>query len=148
MKVRDIMSKNLAMVNPSSTLTEAAQLMQKHNIGAIPVCDQNGLVGIVTDRDIVVRNIANGGNTQNSTVKDVMTPNVTTAYPDMDVDDATRIMSQQQIRRLPVVDNNRLIGMLALGDIAANPRTDTEASQALTDISRPAKPMNMAEKIK
>ena len=143
MKVKDIMSKNIASVDPTSTITEAAQLMQRHNVGAIPVCDQNGIVGIVTDRDIVVRNVASGMKTSNTAVKDIMTPNVTTVFADMDVDDASRIMSQQQIRRLPVVENNKLVGMLALGDIAANPRTDSEASEALTEISRPSKPMNI-----
>lgn len=143
MKVKDIMTKNVAYINPDSNLVEAAQLMQKHNVGSVPVCDSSGVIGIVTDRDIVVRNIAHGNNPQNSAVKDVMTSSVTTATPDMDVDDVSRIMAQNQIRRIPVVENNKLVGMVALGDVAADPRFDTEASEALTEISRPAKPQNM-----
>lgn len=143
MKVRDIMTKNVAYVNPMTTVVEAAQLMQKHNVGSIPVCDQSGVIGIVTDRDIVVRNVAHGNNPQSTPVKDVMTSQITKASPDMDVNDVSKIMSQSQIRRVPVVENNMLVGMVALGDIAADARFDTEASEALTEISRPAKPEKM-----
>ncbi|HEY9061650.1 MAG TPA: CBS domain-containing protein [Pseudobacteroides sp.] len=140
MKVKEIMTKNIAYVNPMSTVVEAAQLMQKHNVGAIPVCDQNGVIGLVTDRDIVVRNIAHGKSPSETPVKDVMTSQVTTISPDTDIDDATKIMSQNQIRRLPVVENNMLVGILSLGDMAADNRFDTEASKALSEISIPAKP--------
>jgi CBS domain-containing protein len=140
MKVRDIMTKNVAYINPNSTVVEAAQLMQKHNVGSIPVCDQTGVIGIVTDRDIVVRNIAHGNNPQNTTVKDVMTSSVTTATPDMDVDDISKIMASNQIRRVPVVENNMIVGMIALGDVAVDNRFDTEASSALSEISKPANP--------
>lgn len=143
MKVKDIMTKDVAYINPNATIIEAAQLMQKHNVGSIPVCDQNGVVGIVTDRDIVVRNVAHGTNPQTTAVKDVMTVDVTTATPDMDVDSVTRMMSNQQIRRVPVVENNMLVGIVALGDMAADNRFDTEASEALSEISKPAKPQKM-----
>lgn len=143
LKVKDIMTKNVAYVNPTSTVIEAAQLMQKHNVGSIPVCDQNGIVGIVTDRDIVVRNVAHGTNPQNTPVRDVMTSKVTTVSPDMDVSEASRMMSENQIRRLPVVENNMLVGMVSLGDVATHPKSDMEASEALTEISRPSKPVNM-----
>ncbi|MCX7922450.1 MAG: CBS domain-containing protein [Clostridia bacterium] len=140
MKVRDIMTKNVAYTNPMATLTEVAQLMQKHNVGTIPVCDQSGVVGVVTDRDIVVRNVAHGNNPQNTPVKDVMTSSVATATPDMDVSDVSKIMSANQIRRVPVVENNKLVGILAIGDIATDSRFDTEASEALTEISKPSNP--------
>jgi len=140
MKVKDIMTKNVAYVNPMSTVVDAARLMQKHNVGSIPVCDQNGVIGIVTDRDIVVRNVAHGNNPQSTAVKDVMTSQVVTATPDMDVKDVSEIMSKQQVRRLPVVENNMLVGIVALGDVAADTRFDMEASEALSEISRPAKP--------
>ncbi|MCX7747211.1 MAG: CBS domain-containing protein [Clostridia bacterium] len=143
MKVRDVMTKNVAYINPMSSVTEAAQLMQKHNVGSIPVCDQNGVVGIITDRDIVVRNIAHGTNPQSTPVKDVMTSQVTTATGDMDINVVSDIMSKNQIRRLPVVENNKVIGIIALGDIATEPRYDTEASEALSEISRPSKPQKM-----
>jgi len=140
MKVKDIMTKNVAYVNPMSTVVDAARLMQKHNVGSIPVCDQNGVIGIVTDRDIVVRNVAHGNNPQSTAVKDVMTSQVVTATPDMDVKDVSEIMAKQQVRRLPVVENNMLVGIVALGDVAADTRFDMEASEALSEISRPAKP--------
>ena len=73
MKVKDIMTKNVAYINPSSTIVEAAQLMQKHNVGSIPVCDQSGVIGIITDRDIVVRNVAHDNNPKSTSVRDVMT---------------------------------------------------------------------------
>ncbi len=143
MKVKDIMTKNIAYVNPQSKVIEAAQLMQKHNVGSIPVCDQNGVIGIVTDRDIVVRNVAHGTSPQDTPVQDVMTSQVKTVSPDTDVNDISDIMSHDQIRRLPVVENNRLVGMVSLGDMAINPRADMEASEALADISKPSKPSNL-----
>ena len=143
LKIKDIMTKDVSYINPSSTVVEAAQLMQKHNVGAIPVCDQSGVIGIVTDRDIVVRNVAHGKTPQSTTVKDVMTSIVTTVTPDTDINVASKIMSQNQIRRLPVVENNKLVGVVALGDLAVDNRFNIEASKALTDISIPAKPMKM-----
>jgi CBS domain-containing protein len=143
MKVKDIMTKNVAYLNPSSTVIEAAQLMQKHNVGSIPVMDQSGVVGIVTDRDIVVRNVAHGSSPQSTPVSHVMTSQVKTVTPEMDISDVSEMMAQQQIRRIPVVEGNTLVGIVALGDVAANPRFDTEASEALNEISKPAKPMMM-----
>lgn len=140
MKVRDKMTTNVTYINPESTVVEAAQLMQKHNVGSLPVCDQSGVVGIVTDRDIIVRNIAHGNNPQSTPVRDVMTSRVATASPDMDVDDVTKMMAQNQIRRVPVVDNNKIVGMLALGDVATDNRFNVEASEALTEISKPSSP--------
>jgi CBS domain-containing protein len=137
MKVKDIMTKNVAYVNPMANIIEAAQIMQKHNVGSVPVCDKSGVVGIITDRDIVVRNVAHGNNPQNTIVKDVMTSNVTTVTPEMDIKQVSDIMSQSQIRRLPVVENNMIVGIVALGDIATDKRFDMEAGEALTDISKP-----------
>jgi CBS domain-containing protein len=146
LKVKEIMTKNIAYVNPLSTVVEAAQLMQKHNVGVIPVCDKSGVIGLVTDRDIVVRNIAHGKSPNETPVKDVMTSQVTTISPETDINDATQIMSQNQIRRLPVVENNMLVGILSLGDMAADNRFDTEASKALTEISIPAKPEKLKKR--
>lgn len=139
MKVREKMTKNVGYVNPSNTVVEAAQLMQKLNVGSVPVFDQNKVVGVVTDRDIVVRNVAHGKIPNDTKVQDVMTSQVTTVTPDMDVDEVSKIMAQQQIRRVPVVENNQLVGILALGDMATDYRFDTEASEALTEISKKTK---------
>lgn len=143
MKVKDIMTKSVAYINPSSSVTEAAQLMQKHNVGSVPVCDQSGVIGIVTDRDIVVRNVAHGTDPHTTPVKNVMTSQITTVTPEMDINDVSDIMAKSQIRRLPVVENNKLIGIVALGDIATDSHYDTEAAEALTDISSPSRPEKM-----
>ena len=136
MKVRDKMTKHVGYVNPSNTVVEAAQVMQKLNVGSVPVFDENRVVGVVTDRDIVVRNVAHGKIPKDTKVQDVMTCQVTTVTPDMDVDEVSKIMAQQQIRRVPVVEDNQLVGILALGDMAIDYRFDTEASEALTEISK------------
>lgn len=143
LKVKDKMTKSVAYVDPNTNVVEVAQLMQKHNVGSIPVYDQTGVIGIVTDRDIVVRNVAHGKTPKDTKVQDVMTSQVTTVTPEMDMDEVSKIMAQQQIRRVPVVENNQIVGMLALGDMATDMRFDTEASEALSEISKPAKPFRM-----
>ena len=139
MKVKDKMTKNVASVRPDTTVTQTAQLMQKHNVGSIPVVDQENLVGIVTDRDIVVRNIAHGTDPSTTPVSSVMTTQIISATPDADVDEVTAKMAMNQIRRVPVIDNNKLVGILAIGDVATDKRYDMEASKALTEISKPNK---------
>lgn len=136
MKVKEIMTKDVTYIDPTAKVTEAAQMMQKWNVGSIPVCDNNGVVGIITDRDIVVRNVAHGKSPQDTIVKDVMTTNVSSITPDMDVSTASDIMAKSQIRRLPVVDNNSIVGIVSLGDIATDRRSNTDAGDALTDISK------------
>ncbi|NLX78048.1 MAG: CBS domain-containing protein [Clostridiaceae bacterium] len=144
MKVRDIMTKSVVTVRPDTTINEVARLMQQHNVGAIPVVDNNGLMGIVTDRDLVVRNIASGKDPNSTPVRDIMTSQVTTVTPEDDVQSITKLMATRQIRRIPVVENQQLIGMVSLGDIATTGRTDLamEASEALSEISKPSKPLN------
>jgi CBS domain-containing protein len=139
MKVRDIMSRDVAYIRPETPIIDAARLMQQHNVGSIPVCDRNSVVGMVTDRDIVVRNVVIGTDPKSTPVSNIMTTNITSVSPDTDVDDLEDIMSQKQIRRIPVVDQNGLVGIVALGDLATDSRFDTEASSALTDISKPQK---------
>lgn len=136
MKVKDIMTRDIAYINPDSKVIEAAQMMQKHNVGSIPVCDHSGVVGIVTDRDIIVRNIAHGKDPKETPVRDVMTGQVITASPDMEVDEVAQMMASKQIRRVPVVENNMIVGMVALGDIATDRRFTMEASEALSEISK------------
>lgn len=139
MKVKDIMTTDVTYVNPTTNIVETAQLMQKHNVGSIPVCDNTGVVGIVTDRDIVVRNIAVGKNPQQTPVSDIMTCGVTTVAPEMDINEVTKMMSSTQIRRVPVVENKKIVGIVALGDIATEAKYDTEVADTLTDISLPTK---------
>ena len=140
------MTKNVAYVNPDSTVVETAQLMQKHNVGSIPVCDQTGVIGIVTDRDIVVRNIAHGNDPKQTPVRDVMTAQVTTVTPDADMTEVSKMMATNKVRRLPVVDNNMLVGIVALGDVATDAGFTMEVSDTLAEISSPSKPEMLPKK--
>ena len=142
MKVRDVMTKSIVTVSPEDTIKDAARIMQQHNIGSVPVVDATGLVGIVTDRDIVIRNIAKGQDPFSTPVKNVMTAQVLTATPEEDVQSISKKMSTQQVRRLPVVENQKLVGMVSLGDLATTGMTNMEASEALAEISKPSKPLN------
>lgn len=137
MKVKDFMTTNVAYVTPNTPVVEIAKIMKDKNIGSVPVLDGDKVVGIVTDRDIVLRDIAFGKNPNEVLAKDVMTVGVTTANHNMDIHDAARIMAEKQVRRLPVVENGRLVGMLAIGDIAVESRLADDAGEALSDISKP-----------
>ncbi len=133
-KLRDIMSKNLVTVQPDTTVQEVAQLMKQHDIGNVLVTENNQLRGIVTDRDIVVRLIAENGDPK-SGVRNLMSENVTTLDADTDVNEASRLMASQQIRRLPVVENGQPVGIVSLGDVAV--RTDGSGDErALEGISK------------
>lgn len=146
MKVKDIMTKNVATIGPDNTVLDASKVMQTHNVGAVPVCQQDGkVVGIVTDRDIVVRCIANDGDPKTTKIKDMMTPNVISAEPSMDADTAAQIMANNKIRRLPVLNNGIIAGMIAIGDLATKHVLQNEAGDALSEISEPAKPFNMMQ---
>ncbi|EGD48696.1 putative signal transduction protein with CBS domains [Ruminiclostridium papyrosolvens DSM 2782] len=140
MKVKDIMTTNVTYVEPNASIVDTAKLMQQHNVGSIPVCDKGSVVGMVTDRDIVVRNIAIGKNPQQTPVSDIMTTGITSVSPDMEMSQVTKMMADSQIRRVPVVDQNNLVGIVALGDVAIDAKFDTEVAETLTGISRPSKP--------
>lgn len=137
MRVKEIMSKDVACVRSDDSIERAAQLMKQYNCGSIPVCTNDKLIGIVTDRDITVRSVASGEDVSQRRVRDVMTENVVFGSPEMDVTDAAKLMSDRQIRRLPIVENNSLIGIVALGDISLEPSCQDCAEDALKDISKP-----------
>ncbi|MBC7765031.1 MAG: CBS domain-containing protein [Hyphomonadaceae bacterium] len=138
MKIKDVMTDQVIFVNPDTNVEQVAQLMQKYNVGSIPVCNADGVMGIVTDRDIVIRNVAHGTDPKTLKASDVMSTQVVTVSPSTDVRAVSKIMAEKQVRRLPVVDNNRIVGMVALGDLAdSNGFFDMEASDALTEISKP-----------
>lgn len=143
LKIKEIMTDNVATVSPETTVVEAARLMQRHDIGSLPVCEGPDLVGIVTDRDIVVRSVAHGQDITTTPVREVMTRTVVTASPETDVHQVAALMSGQQIRRLPVVENNRLVGMVSLGDLATQAKTEVEVATTLGEISQPAAPKRM-----
>ena len=138
MKVRDIMTSDVAYAAPDTTLEEVAVLMRDENVGAIPVLDDGALIGIVTDRDIVVRCIADGKDASECTAEDVISENLETVEPEDDVKEAAQIMARRQIRRLPVVEDGRLVGMLSLGDIAVK-ESDQTAGDALESVSEGVK---------
>lgn len=141
MKVREIMTTDVSVITQDTTIKEAATLMKSLNVGSVPVCDDsNRPVGIVTDRDIVLRSVA-GENNYNSPVRDIMTSTVISVTPDTDVHEAARIMAQNQIRRLPVVENGSLVGIVAIGDLAVRDIFVNEAGDALSNISEPSRPL-------
>src|SRR5690606_21846597 len=119
MKVKDAMHKGAEWVEPQTPVAEVAKKMRDLDIGAIPVGENDRLVGMVTDRDIACRAVANGQSPSALTARDVMSKGIFYCRDDEELEDAMRIMEQKQVRRLPVIDNNkRMVGMLSLGDIA------------------------------
>ena len=138
----DVMTRNPRSLRPTDTAVLAAQVMEELNVGVVPVCEGDKLVGMVTDRDIVVRGVAQDLDIRMATLADVMSTHVRTAHAGDDVQEILGIMGQNQIRRMPVVDGqNRLIGIVSLGDIAAKgPNGDVEVANSLGDISSPAEP--------
>lgn len=141
--VRDIMTSNVMTINETQSVQEAAAIMSQYNVGAIPVVNNSGqMVGIITDRDITLRTTAQGQNAQ-TPVSQVMTAQqMVQGTPDMDVHAAAQLMAEQQIRRLPVVENGKLVGMMALGDLAVQNQYANEAEQALASISTPSSPQS------
>ena len=141
--VADVMTRDVRTMAPGDSVVDAARCMDELNVGVIPVCEGDQLVGMVTDRDIVVRGVAaQQGELKSMKLADVMSGNVRCARAEDDVDRVLGEMAQAQIRRLPVVDGNqRLIGIVSLGDIAAkNPDDEGDVAISLGDISSPAEP--------
>lgn len=136
MRVRDLMSKSVVTITPEESAALAARLLSRHELGSLPVCAADGtLAGIVTDRDIVTRCVAAGEEPGRVPVRDIMSPAPSVITPETPISDAARLMAQRQVRRLPVVEQGHVVGMLSLGDLARSRRTDTEAAEALSDIS-------------
>ena len=136
MKLRELMTKQVIRIHPDETVSVAARLLEHNNIGAIPVCGVDGrLCGMLTDRDIVTRCLASGKSPQNTAVREIMTGKVYVARPYMEVSLAACLMGREQIRRLPVMENGKLCGMVSLGDLARREESIMEAGDALTEIS-------------
>jgi CBS domain-containing protein len=140
--VNDVMTRDVRSMSPQQTLADAAKLMDELNVGVVPVCDGDRLVGMVTDRDIVVRGLARDLDPLQGQLSDVMSGHVRTARPDDDVDQVLSEMANAQIRRMAVVDaNDKLVGILSIGDIAAkSPEDEEDVAMSLGDISTPAEP--------
>jgi len=139
MKVRDIMTTAVETATPETNLQDIATMMKNEDVGSIPILDGDELLGIITDRDIVVRCVAAGKDPSDLEAGQILSEDLQTVDPDDDVEDAARMMSERQIRRLPVCEDGNLVGMLSIGDIAVKESEDT-AGDALEDISEGVKP--------
>ena len=136
MEIKELMSPSVVTVEPGASAALAARLLSRHNVGALPVCGEDRrLRGMVTDRDIVLRCVAAEEDPAQTPVRDIMTRGCATVSPGDDCREATRLMSLHQVRRLPVVERGRLVGVISLGDVARSGRFDMEAAQALSEIS-------------
>lgn len=136
MRVRDLMNPSVVSITPEESAALAARLLSRHGLGALPVCGEDGsLRGIVTDRDIVLRCVAAEEDPAQTPVRQIMTRGCASVAPEDDCREATRLMGEQQVRRLPVVDQGKLVGIVSLGDLARSSRLDMEAAKALSDIS-------------
>lgn len=134
MQVRDIMSTNVEAASNQDSLQSVASKMSSKNVGSVPVVENGQVVGMVTDRDIATRGLTQQG--AHGNVSQVMSQQVVTISPDASVEEASALMSQHQVRRLPVVENGQLVGMLALGDLAVQQQSDQSAGSALSGISQ------------
>lgn len=135
MKVKDAMHKGAEWVPPTTPVSELAKKMREKDIGSLPIGDNDKLIGMVTDRDIVVRGLANGKDVTKLTARDVMTADIVWCRDEEDLDDAIRIMESKKIRRLPVIDKNkRMVGMLSLGDVS-NAGKSKHAGELLSAVS-------------
>ena len=135
MKIQEVMTNRVVKIHPEESVSVAARTLQHYNIGVLPVCGYDGsLCGVVTDRDLVTRCLAAGGDPNRVKVREVMTGTVISVPPDMDVGAAAGVMGRQQVRRLPVVEKGRLCGMVSLSDLAKLEEMSLDAAEALGGI--------------
>lgn len=139
MKVREVMTADVITASPDTTLEEVSTMMKTNDTGAIPVVDEEELVGIITDRDIVVRCVAEGKDPAETTAEDIITNDLETVNPDTDVEEALEIMGRNQVRRLPVVEDGTLVGMISIGDLAVKQDDEQDTGEALKSVSRGVK---------
>jgi CBS domain-containing protein len=139
--VRDAMSANPLSIGTANSVVEAARLMRDRDVGSLPVVEDERLVGVITDRDIAVRVVAESVNPQSITVGDVASRGAITAAPEQDLDEALRLMAHHQVRRLPITEGDRLVGMLAQADLAheEDRKKVGEMVEAISDPSEPAR---------
>lgn len=139
MLVKECMTKDVELTSPSTKISEAARKMRDGNFGMLPVGENDRLVGMITDRDITIRLVAEGKDPDECTVKEIMSPRVLYCFEDQDIEDAAHNMGENQIRRLPVLNREkRLVGILSLADIARAPRSERATTgEVLRDISEP-----------
>ena len=139
MKVSEIALKEVYCIDPTATVSEAASMMKRHGVGALPVCSGDHLVGMITDRDMVISCVAASLNPAACRVNEVMTAEPLVVGPEADVEDAARVMAEEQVRRIPVADGDTVVGMLSLGDLARTLVTnDALVAGVLREVSSPA----------
>ena len=138
MNVREVMTTNPRCVSPNDTIQIAARIMKEEDTGVVPIVENGRPVGVITDRDIVIRAVADGSQA-NKPVREIATGDLVCATPDMSTREATKIMSERQIRRLRVVENDRLVGIVSLGDIAVKEGKDSRTGETLEQISEGVK---------
>lgn len=137
MQIKEIMAQPVVTVSPDATLVEASSIMLRKDIGSLPVCEGNKVIGIVTDRDLTVRGIAKGLNPNRAQVKDVMTKDVLSCASEDEIETACDIMEKNQVRRLVIIDDDdSCLGIVALGDIALE-APSARSGQVLKEISAP-----------
>ena len=139
MKVREAMTPSPSCVRPNDMVQLAAQEMKLHNVGILPVCDDGMLFGVITDRDIAVECVATGNNPVDCLVKDYMTANPITISPDADTDEAYELMGREQVRRLCVMEDGKLAGIISLGDLAVQALDAQILARTLARISQPVR---------
>jgi CBS domain-containing protein len=139
MQVKEIMTKDVRCIAPETTLQDAACQMRDLDVGPLPICEKDRLTGILTDRDIVIRAVAEGRHPKETAVQEVMSRDVFYCFADQEVDEAARLMKEKQIRRLLVLDRDkRLVGIVSLGDLAVDAGDDRLSGSTLEAISEPA----------
>jgi CBS domain-containing protein len=141
MQVKEIMTKSVKTVSPSDSVKKAAQIMEEVNCGSVPVTEGDRVVGMLTDRDITIKAVARGQGSD-TPVKNCMSGTVVTIKPDADAREAANMMADNQVRRLPVVDNQKLVGILAIADLARVNIYVSESGKALSEISEPSRQAN------
>lgn len=135
-KVHQVMTDSPRCVTPETLVSDAAQLMESEDVGSLPILDGDELAGVITDRDIVVRAIAKGKDPRGMPVREIASSELITVRADDDLTDALQLMARQQVRRLPVVDeNNRLVGVLAQADVAATAK-EKSVGEMVEEISK------------
>jgi CBS domain-containing protein len=133
--IKEVMTRDVSACEPNATVADAAKVMAQEDVGPVPIVEDGRLVGIVTDRDIVVRVVAEGRDAKATTVKEIASTNVVTVSPDDDLDEALSLLAEHQVRRLPVVEGDRLVGIVAQADIARLGK-DKKTGEVVEEISR------------
>lgn len=141
MQLREIMTPQVEVIAPNAGLADGARKMRDLDVGSIPVCDGDRLRGMLTDRDIAIRAVAEGLDPRSTQVSDVMTPEVVYCFEDQSVEAAAKVMEEKQIRRLPVLDRDKkLVGIVSLADLSVKTKGGKVAAKAVKGVSEPAEP--------